>query len=227
MSDFRLNPIPNFGRLLQRHFFAGLLVLIPLAVIFWILGAALGSLWQLQSFLPEAWNPSQLDLDPRFVTLIQVAITVGLALFLALGVSFLGWVSKQYLGRKTLEILADLIQRIPVVRSIYSALDQLLKTMAAGGSQQFNRVVYVEYPRKGCWALAFVTGPARGPAAPVAHLNVYVPTTPNPTSGFHLIVPENEVRESLMSVEDAFKTILSLGIAQPSGITAPGGPADG
>ena len=217
MSDLRLNQIPNFGRLLQRHFFAGILVLIPLGVIFWILGAAVGSLWQLQSFLPESWNPSQLNLGSGLITLIQAAITLGLALFLALGVSFLGWVSKQFLGRKILEILADLIQRIPVVRGIYSALDQLLKTMAAGGSQQFNRVVYIEYPRRGCWALAFVTGPARGPAAPTAHLNVYVPTTPNPTSGFHLIVPEADVRESLMSVEDAFKTILSLGIAQPGG----------
>ncbi len=76
-------------------------------------------------------------------------------------------------------------------------------------------MVYIEYPRKGCWALAFVTGKAGGPNAPANHLNVYVPTTPNPTSGFHLIVPEAEVRESQMKVEDAFKTILSLGIAQP------------
>jgi uncharacterized membrane protein len=108
-----------------------------------------------------------------------------------------------------------------VIRGVYSALDQLLRTLANGGGQQFNRVVYIEYPRKGLLAIAFVTGPARGPAVPPGHLNVYVPTTPNPTSGFHLIVPENEVRESLLKVEDAFKTILSLGLAQPGESTRP------
>ncbi len=101
-----------------------------------------------------------------------------------------------------------------MVRSVYSALDQLLRTLAAGGGKQFNRVVYVEYPRKGIWALAFVTGPAREKHIPEGHLNIYIPTTPNPTSGFHLIVSEADVRESGMTVEHAFKTILSLGIAQ-------------
>jgi len=88
--------------------------------------------------------------------------------------------------------------------------------MAAGDKQQFSRVVYVEYPRKGTYALAFVTSTARSPVenSKEIFLNVYVPTTPNPTSGFHLIVSESEVRDSNLSVEEAFKTILSLGIAQ-------------
>ena len=88
--------------------------------------------------------------------------------------------------------------------------------MAAGDKKQFSRVVYVEYPRKGSWALAFVTGSARNPTGISGDfLNVYVPTTPNPTSGFHLVVSESEVRDSHLSVEEAFSTILSLGIAQP------------
>ncbi len=207
--------------LMRAHFFAGLLVVIPLAVIGWMITAALGALWELHTFLPEQWRPENFA-DPVLALLVNVAFTAALALVLAFGVSMLGWSSKQFLGRKVLDFLAeDVIQRIPVVRSVYSALDQLLRTMAAGGSQQFSRVVYVEYPRKGVLALAFVTGAAKGPNLPPGYLNVYVPTTPNPTSGFHLLVPESEVRESHLSVEDAFKTLLSLGIAQGG---APGEP---
>ncbi len=143
-------------------------------------------------------------------------------MILALGISALGWASKQFIGRKILDLLADLIQRIPVLRGVYSSLDQLLKTLVSGNGQQFSRVVYVEYPRKGVWVIAFVTGPAKGPAIPPAHLNIYVPTTPNPTSGFHLIVPETDVRETQMKVEEAFKTLLSLGIAQSESPTGGG-----
>jgi uncharacterized membrane protein len=207
--------IPNFGALLRRHFFAGLLVVIPMGVIAWILASVIGALFQLHVFLPEAWRPETFLEDPTQAMIANLIIALAAALLLAMGVSLLGWASKQFIGRKILEFIASqVIQRIPVVRSIYSALDQLLRTMAAEGAQQFNRVVYIEYPRKGVWALGFVTGPAKGPAAPAAHLNVFVPTTPNPTSGFHLIVAESEVRDSHLAVEEAFRTILSLGIAQ-------------
>lgn len=203
--------------LLKSHFFTGALVLAPLGVIAWITAWAAGILWQLRDLLPEQWNPEQLFPSPALGTLINIAIIAAAVFFLAICVSALGWASKHYLGRKVLEWLAQGIERIPVLRSIYSALDQLLKTMAAQGSQQFNRVVYVEYPRKGTWVLAFVTGPARLPHGEpgLNYINIYVPTTPNPTSGFHLIASENEVRDANMRVEDAFKVILSLGIAQP------------
>lgn len=207
----KLNPFS----LLKQHFFAGLLVVIPFVVIVWIITWVLTVLWRLHGFFPEDLLPESVLADPYLSTLLNVLFTVAAALILALFISILGWASKQYLGQKFLDFLGEIIQRIPVIRSVYSALDQLLKTIAQGGGQQFSRVVYVEYPRKGMWTLAFVTGPARGPAAPENHLNIYVPTTPNPTSGFYLIVPENEVRESHMRVEDAFKSILSLGIAQP------------
>lgn len=201
---------------LRNHFFAGLLVLTPLGVIAWILISVLRSLWRVHLILPQSLRPENFLVDPHVVTFLNLLLTLGLACIFGIAISVLGWSSKQYLGKKALELIGELIRRIPVIRSVYSSLDQLLRTLAAGGGQQFSRVVYIEYPRKGIWALAFVTGPAIGPAVPVGHLNVYVPTTPNPTSGFHLIVPENEVRESQMRVEEAFKTILSLGIAQSS-----------
>ncbi|MGK5083563.1 DUF502 domain-containing protein [Bdellovibrionota bacterium FG-1] len=206
----------NLWDLLKRHFFAGLLVVIPLGVISWIGLSVLAALWRLHEWLPDAWQPERFFQDPTFASLFNLVLTVGATLVLASGISALGWASKQYLGMKLLHLVADLIQRIPVIRGVYSALDQLLRTFAASGSQQFSRVVYLEYPRKGLLAIAFVTSPARGPSIPPKHLNVYVPTTPNPTSGFHLIVPESEVVETQMSVENAFKTLLSLGIAQPA-----------
>jgi uncharacterized membrane protein len=208
-------PLSRVTSLLKSHFLAGLFVLIPLAVISWLLLGALDALWGLKKLLPLAWQPESFLEDPALVILFNVIFTLGGAVILAFAVSMLGWASKQYLGQKMLEGISDLIQRIPVIRSIYGALDQLLKTLAASGGSQFSRVVYVEYPRKGVWALAFVTGPARARGIPPGHLNVYVPTTPNPTSGFHLLVPEAEVKDSHLKVEDAFKTILSLGIAQP------------
>ncbi len=211
----RRNRIPELKQLVRDHFFSGILVLIPFAVISWIFGLVVQALWRIHDWLPEAWQPENFLHDPTLAALVNIAFLAALCVVIAMAVSTFGWISKNYIGKKFLTLLAEFISRIPVIRSIYSALDQLLRALATGGGKQFNRVVYVEYPRKGCWALAFVTSEAHGPNAPARHLNIYIPTTPNPTSGFHLLVPADEVRESHMSVEEAFKTILSLGIAQP------------
>jgi uncharacterized membrane protein len=219
MKRIQLDQLPDLKALLKDNFFAGLLILIPLAVIAWMLAAAIRWVWALHWLLPADWRPENLFENPLVAFLFNAILTVGAAAFLALGVSVLGWVSKQYIGRTALELVSEVILRIPVIRTVYSALDQLLKTFAGGsGGKQFSRVVYVEYPRAGSWTLAFVTGTARS-LPPSIHggtpmLNVYVPTTPNPTSGFYLVVPETEVRDSGLSVEEAFKVILSLGIAQ-------------
>jgi uncharacterized membrane protein len=222
--------LPQLTSLIRSYFFSGMLVGLPLGVIAWISVSVLETLWLLPGILPDAWQPRYWIQDSSAAELVNALIVLGLAVLLVLGVSLLGWVSTQYLGKKLLEMLAHLIQRIPVLRSIYSALDQLLRTFTSGSGQQFNRVVYIEYPRKGCWTLAFVTGEARAPQGlqEGQFLNVYVPTTPNPTSGFHLIIEESEVRESGMNVEEAFRTILSLGIAQPAtGATGTSGGAHG
>ncbi len=209
--------IPNIGALLRGHFFSGLLVLTPLAVIVWIGTVLIGMLWDLRQLVPDNWQPEHLFSDPSTATFFSILILLGIILVLSLVISFTGWASKQILGRKVFEFVGELIQHIPILRSIYSALDQLTKTMgSSGGSEQFSRVVYIEYPRLGVWTLAFVTGSAKSPAFTKPMLNVFVPTTPNPTSGFYLIVPESEVKDSGMRVEEAFKTLLSLGLAQPN-----------
>lgn len=203
----------DFASLFRRHFLTGVFVLIPFLAVAWIIGKVFAALWTLHLLIPEEWKPIY-HFDPLIAQLMNFAITVGLTAVFAFLVSTLGWFSKRIIGVRFLAFLSTLVQRIPVVRAVFSSLNQLLKTMASGDKQQFSRVVYLEYPRKGAWALAFVTSPAKSPLGDKEkYINVYVPTTPNPTSGFHLVVPESEVRDSKMSVETAFKTILSLGIA--------------
>jgi len=215
--------LPKPLSLLRQHFFTGLLVLMPVLIVFWILGNVVDVLWRINEILPNSWQPRAWISDSALVSLVEFGITVLATTLLAFGVSLLGWSSQRFLGRKLLQVIGYIIQRIPVIRSIYNSLDQFGKTIAAGGGKQFSRVVYVEYPRRDCWSIGFVTSPAKlplnfaaaaRPNSQVRYLNVYVPTTPNPTSGFHLILPESEVRDAPMTVEEAFKTIISLGIAQ-------------
>lgn len=212
--------IPSLLPLLKRNFFAGVLIIIPFGVIIWILFSVLEALGSFHEVLPFDWRPENIFQNASFAAFVNFGITLATTFLLALGVSILGWASKQYLGGKILVAAGEIIQRIPVIRGIYSALDQLLRTLASQDGNQFNRVVYVEYPRKDLWTLAFVTSSTQGfgtEGGNDKYLHIYVPTTPNPTSGFYLIVPEKDVRESGLNVEDAFKTILSLGIAQTPG----------
>ncbi len=204
---------PQFGTLLRRYFVAGMLVLIPLLVTGWMILGVLRFLWGFKAWLPESWRMAMAEAPQALVLPFEVAFTLAIAAGLAMGVSLLGWASQRYLGRKLLEVLTEVIQRIPVLRSVYSALDQMLRALGSDGGKQFSRVVYLEYPRAGLWTLGFVTGSAKPKSLPEGMLHVFVPTTPNPTGGFYLLVPESQVRESHMGVEDAFRTILSLGLS--------------
>jgi uncharacterized membrane protein len=201
-------------RLLRQNFFAGVLVLIPMVVIFWIFEWVFNRLWQLRIFVMSDLDITS-QLSPEAMNLLEAAGFVASIIVIALLISILGFVSKLYLGQKVLAGVSVLLKRVPVIGAIYSSLDQLLRTLTSSkGGQQFRRVVYIEFPHKGIWAIAFVTGACKLKNVPAGHLNVFIPAVPNPTSGFHLIVPESDVRETNMSVEEAFKTILSLGLAQ-------------
>lgn len=193
-------------KFLKNNFLAGLLVIFPLSVIAWILSALFATLWSFRNWLPQELQPQSVFGNSLF--------SLGVLAVLIAGVSAIGLFSKFYLGRQIFQSLGYLIQRIPLIRSIYSALEQLTRAFAKGGSSgQFSRVVYIEYPRIGVWTLAFVTGENKNPVLPDAHVNLFVPTTPNPTSGFFLIARNSDLRESGMSVEEAFKNLISLGIA--------------
>lgn len=216
MLTYKPSSLPKMRALLRSNFFAGLMIVIPLGVIAWIVFTAAAAILGLREWIPQEFRPETWIENERIAETLNFLIGIVIFLVLALAISLIGWVSKQYLGKKVFTLIAELIQRIPVLRSVYSALDQLLRTIASGKGQQFSRVVYLEYPRKGSWAIAFVTAPAKGIALGDGYINVYVPTTPNPTSGFHLLVHESEVKDSNLKVEEAFRMILSLGIAQPT-----------
>ena len=209
-----MNPtVPPFKALLKKNFFAGLLVLLPLVVIGWIASRVFVTLWGLRNLLPDHWLPENIFQDPAISGLVNIVFIVCAVVLLAAGVSFLGWTSKLYLGRKILGLIAEVIQHIPVLRGVYTSLVQLLNALTLGGTNQFSRVVYVEYPRRESWTLAFVTSSARIPQIQSALLGLYVPTTPNPTSGFYILVPEKDVIDADMGVDEALKTIISLGLA--------------
>ncbi len=200
----------RFFKLLKRNFLTGILVLLPVLLILWMASWFLEYFWGFSALIPAEWMPE----GPirHLLNFISAVTGLGCVAFL---ISVLGWLSKLYFGQRMLKSFGRFVQRIPVLGTIYRASDQLMQAFAqTGDGGQFNRVVLMEYPKKDVWTVAFVTGESslmRGKP----HLHVFVPTVPNPTSGFFLIVPESDVRDSDLSVEEAFRTILSLGIAQP------------
>jgi uncharacterized membrane protein len=205
----KLRTLPS---IIKDYFLAGLLVLAPVLIVAIVFQFIFGGLirWIEQVPFPMLFSDQSSELAGFFKFLIVVGtLLVGVIL-----VSTLGFLSRLYFGRKILDWLKEAIEKIPFFGSVYSSLDQLLKAFSSGGDQ-FNRVVYVEYPRKEVWAVAFVTGPANLKGLPPGYLSVFIPTVPNPTSGFHLMVKETEVIESGLKVDEAFKLILSLGIALP------------
>ena len=143
----------------------------------------------------------------------------GLGLVLAVaGLTFIGFLTANYLGRTFLSIGERIVERMPVVRSIYSALKQIFETIFAQSSSSFRQVVLVEYPRRGLWSIAFVANDAGGEVGRRTggdSIAIFIPTTPNPTSGFLMFVPRSDVQPLDMSVEEAMKYVVSVGTAVP------------
>jgi uncharacterized membrane protein len=201
-------------KIIRDHFLSGLLVLAPIFIVAfvfqWIFGGIMG--WMEEGPFRIFFDNPASDILGIFRVLLMLAVLlVGVIL-----ISGVGFFSRLYFGKKALEWLKEGIEKIPVFGSIYSSLNQLFAAVSPGGGNQFNRVVYIEYPRKEVWAVAFVTGHANFKGIPEGYISVFIPTVPNPTAGFHLMVKEADVIESGLRVEDAFKLILSLGVAVPS-----------
>ncbi len=200
---------------IRRYFVAGILFFAPIGV----------TIWAIVSII--VWLDNLLL--PRFIKLILPGIedppTVPLVgmLFTFVVIIFLGVIARHLLGGEFQRAWERLLARVPVARSIYGGVKQLVEAIFAssGQSARFNRVVLLEYPRRGVYALAFTTGPARGIVQEVTDLemiNCFVPTTPNPTSGFYLLVPEEDLTEVDLSVEDAFKLVMSAGLVTPDNV---------
>ncbi len=196
---------------LRRYLIAGLLIWLPLGVTVLVVRLLVGTMDQTLLLLPERFRPD---------TLLGFHIP-GLGLVLTvLVVLATGMLVANLFGRRLVALWERLLARIPLVRSIYMAVKQLAETMFSSGGQSFRKVLLIEYPRQGLWTLAFQTGTGVGEAQRKTGrevVNVYVPTTPNPTSGFFLMVPVEDVVELDMSVDDGLKMIISMGVVVPNG----------
>ena len=205
------------GRL-RNSFLTGLIVIAPIGLTFWLIWSVIG--WIdgfVLPFVPRRFNP---DLWLAENVDFPVDIRgIGVAIFLLFTV-FVGWVAKGFIGRALLRWAEGMVSTLPVVRSVYAGIKQIAETILNQDQQSFERACLVEYPRRGIWAIAFVSTSAKGEVAARASepmVSVFLPTTPNPTSGFLLFVPESDLVYLDMSVEDAAKLVISAGLVYPNG----------
>lgn len=192
----------------KKYFITGLLIWVPLAITVWVLKLVVGTMDQSLLLLPASARPEAYLGFP----------IPGLGSILTLLIIFLtGLVTANMIGQRLVRFWESLLGRIPVVKSIYYSVKQVSDTLFSSSGEAFRKALLVEYPRKGAWTIAFLTGQPGGEVAEqlVEHVSVYVPTTPNPTSGFFLMMPRSEVIELDMSVDEALKYIISMGVVAP------------
>ena len=203
-------PKATFLGRLRNYFLAGILVTAPISITVYLTWSFLQFLDnRITPLIPASYNPN---------TYLPVSIP-GLGLIIAI-VFFIvvGWLTRNYLGRLLIRMSEYIVERVPVINTIYGAVKQIFETVMASQSDAFKEVVMFEYPRKGIWVLGFVTGRTKGEAHDLTAedtINVFLPTTPNPTSGFLLFVPKSDLTFMKMSVEEGIKMIVSGGIITP------------
>ena len=211
---------------MKKYLIAGLLVWMPLAITIWVLQAALGLLdgvfgWFLKAsktVLPTTASP----LIDQLLGIPGLGVIVML-----LGLLLTGIFATNIMGQWSLRQGSRVLSKIPIVKSIYNSVKQVSDTLFSSNGNAFREAVLVQYPREGSWTIAFVTGRPSGEAAlhlQGDYLSVYVPTTPNPTSGFFLMVPRADVVVLQMSVDEALKYVISMGVVAPLHAIAPAGP---
>ena len=201
---------------LKKYFITGLLIWVPLTITLWVLSLIVGTLDQSLLLLPSEWRPKKL---------IGLDIPGIGALLMLLVVLLTGLVAANYFGQRLVSFWEGLLVRIPFVKSIYSSVKQVSDTVFAPNGQAFRKALLIEYPRQGSWTIAFQTG---SPGTKITthlgneYLSLYVPTTPLPTSGFFLMMPKDSVIELDMTVDEALKYIISMGVIAPDANGAPG-----
>ena len=200
--------------MIKRWLIAGLLVWLPL-------GATLLVMRFLVDFMDRSLLLLPTQLRPDYLLGFHIP---GLGIILTLLILLLtGFLAANFLGSRLLSLGEALLQRVPLARTIYGGVKRLSETVLVGDNQAFRKVLMIEYPRKGVWTMAFQTAEPVGEVQErtgVDVVTVFVPTTPNPTSGFIVLVPRDEVIEMDMSVEDALRMIISLGVVSPDSNTA-------
>jgi uncharacterized membrane protein len=194
---------------LRRWLLAGLLVLVPLIITVWVLNWVIGTLDQTLQILPAHWQPD------RLLGIHIPGFGVLLALLIVL---VIGAVASNFMGRRLVSWWDALLGRIPIVRSIYSSVKQVSDTLFSENGNAFRKAVLVQWPRPGVWTIAFQTGTPGGDVAnhlPDDYLSVYVPTTPNPTGGYFVILKRSDCIELAMSVDEALTYVISMGVVVP------------
>ncbi|MDH5358379.1 MAG: DUF502 domain-containing protein [Gammaproteobacteria bacterium] len=194
---------------MRKYLIAGLLVWMPLGITFLVVRSIVGLLDRTLLLLPEAYQPD------NFLGIHIPGLGVVLAVILVLTT---GMIVANLLGKRIISAWESLLARIPLVRTLYAGVKQILEAVLAADAKSFRKVLLVEYPRKGVWSLAFMTSDALGEVQAKTGskvISVFIPTTPNPTSGFVLMVPETDVIELDMSIEEGLKMIISMGVVVP------------
>ena len=209
---------------LRASFLTGLVVIAPVGLTIWLIWSVVG--W-IDGFVlplvPLKYHPDRFlqglfGLDPS----VQINIRgIGVVIFLLFTV-IVGWMAKGLIGRSLIRFGESLVERTPVVRTIYSGIKQISETVFAQSDRSFEKACLIEYPRKGIWAIGFISTTTKGEIAARANnaepmLSIFLPTTPNPTSGFLLFVPADDVIELEMTVEEAAKLVISAGLVYPNG----------
>ena len=195
---------------MKKYLITGLLIWIPLVITLWVLKVIFDALDQSLLLLPEDWRTER-----WLGTHIP-----GLGVILTVLVVFVtGVFATNFFGAQLVAVWHGLVHRIPVVNSIYSSVKQISDTLFSSSGQAFRKAVLVQWPREGMWTIAFITGTPGGDVTrhvPPDCLSLYVPTTPNPTGGYFVIAPRKDVIELEMSVDDALKYIISMGVVPPA-----------
>lgn len=211
---------------MKRYLIAGLLVWAPLGITIWVLHFLVSTLDQTLGLLPTAWHPDRL----LGFHVPGLGVLLSFVILLVTGV-----IAANILGARLITIWESILGRIPFVKSIYSSVKQVSDTLLSDKGNAFRKALLVEFPREGSWTIGFLTGsPDRtiAPLLPDEHVSVYVPTTPNPTGGYFIMLPRSRVRELDMTVDEALKYIISMGVVAPRGTglppppVAPARPAD-
>lgn len=200
----------GIGARLRGYLLAGIVVTAPVTITIYLTYVFLTFVDdKVSSLIPKEW----------YEGIYGSTAVPGLGLIIALaGFIFIGWFATNFLGRLIIRIYEYILERMPVIRTVYGAIKQVFETIMASRSQAFRDAVMLEYPRKGVWSVGFVTGVSKGEIQRVTAeetINVFVPTTPNPTSGYLLFVPKKELVYLDMSVEEAVKMVVSAGIITP------------
>ncbi len=200
----------------RKWLLAGLLVIVPLGITVWVLEWIISTLDQTLLILPNAWRPD-----------VWIGIHIpGFGVLLAFAILLLvGAIASNFLGRKLVEWGNVLLNRIPVVRSIYSGVKQVSDTLFSENGNAFRKALLVQWPREGMWTIGFLTGVPGGDVATHLtdgeYLSVYIPTTPNPTGGYFIMLKKSDCIELKMSVDEALKYIVSMGVVVPNGPAHP------